>query len=381
VSIRIGWGLAIFLAIAGDWIANEKPLYCLYEEKHYFPILEAPLVEMGLKTWPAAFNRGNWREIPLQDAVQTLIPYSPGTIDRRNLGLRSPMQTWTSQSTRERHWLGTDRLGRDVLAGWIRGFRMALGIGVLSMLLAAGVGIFFGGFAGFYSNDRLRLSALKALVLAIWLAGACWWGWAALVTRGSSGPVFTWLLSWMVAGLLWWWIPFPGRRIAIPADSLLTWVIQAVDAIPALFFVFAFLPLFEKPGFAHVILLIALIRWTGIARLARAEFFRIRDLEYIQAARLLGVGPWRLAWSHILPNAMGSLWITLAYGMAASVLLEAYLGFLGVGLPSETVSWGSQMQQVRDSPSAWWLAVFPGLALFWMLYSLRKAGEKWQFNT
>jgi peptide/nickel transport system permease protein len=167
-----------------------------------------------------------------------------------------------------------------------------------------------------------------------------------------------------------------GKSIALPVDWLISLIIQAIDAIPALFFLLALLPLIKNPGLFHVIILIALIRWTGIARLVRAEFLRIRDLDYIQAAQLLGIKNFHICWKHILPNAMGSVWITFAYSFAGAILLEAYLGYLGIGMPAGTISWGSQMQQVRENPAAWWLAVFPGLAIFLILFSLQKMGEK-----
>lgn len=368
--------MVLFLAIFGDWIANEKPAYCQYEGKSYFPLFEVPFVKLGWIDWPADFKNENWSNIPYEKVVKTLVPYSPETIDRKNLGLKSPFAAQNTNGFWDRHWMGTDRIGRDVLAGWIRGFRLALGIGLLSIFIAGLVGIFMGGLAGFYGNDRFNIPGYKAFVLLFWVIGFVYWMYQGVETNGNNLSILIWLGIWLLIGALVYILPAMGNNTSLPIDWIISLIIQAIDAIPALFFLLALLPLIKNPTLFHVIILIALIRWTGIARLVRAEFLRIRDLEYIQAAQLLGIKNFLICWKHILPNAMGSVWITFAYSFAGAILLEAYLGYLGIGMPAGTISWGSQMQQVRENPSAWWLAVFPGLAIFLILFSLQKMGEK-----
>lgn len=376
MKLKYFFYVVIFLAVFGDWIANEKPFFCKYEGKNYFPIIESPFVKLGWKKWPATFQNGNWLELTFQKKINTLIPYSPETIDRNNLGLKSPFESQNTKNLWGRHWMGTDRIGRDVLSGWIRGFRMALSIGFLSVLIAGMIGIFLGGMAGYYGNERFKLTIIKAGILLIWLIGAFFWISLGFETQWNSKPIFYWQFIWLILGVISFYLPNWGNKIAIPTDWIISLVIQAIDAIPALFFLLALLPMIKIPGIFDVIILIAFLRWTGIARLVRAEFLRIRDLEYIQSARLLKINNIIICWKHILPNAMGSLWITFAYSFAGAVLLEAYLGYLGIGMPSGTISWGSQMQQVRENPSAWWLAVFPGFAIFLSLFCLQKMGEK-----
>ncbi len=376
MKLKIFFLIVLFLAIFGDWIANEKPVYCQYDGKSYFPLFEVPFVKLGWIDWPAAFQNENWSNIPYEKVVKTLVPYSPETIDRKNLGLKSPFAVQNTNGFWDRHWMGTDRIGRDVLAGWIRGFRLALSIGFLSIFIAGLVGIFMGGLAGFYGNDRFNVPVYKAFVLLFWVIGFVYWMYQGVETNGNNLSVLIWLGIWLLIGALVYALPFMGKSTSLPIDWIISLIIQAIDAIPALFFLLALLPLIKNPTLFHVIILIALIRWTGIARLVRAEFLRIRDLEYIQAAQLLGIKNFLICWKHILPNAMGSVWITFAYSFAGAILLEAYLGYLGIGMPAGTISWGSQMQQVRENPSAWWLAVFPGLAIFLILFSLQKMGEK-----
>lgn len=377
MKIKYFFYVMLFLAVFGDWIANEKPFYCKFQGKNYYPVIESPLVKLGWKEWPAAFQNATWLELDLEKKVNTLVPYSPETIDRNNLELKSPFDKQNINSLWERHWMGTDRIGRDVLSGWIRGCRMAVSVGFLSVLIAGIMGIFWGGIAGYFGNERFKLSLFKAGVLLIWIIGMFFWISLGFETNWNSRSVFYWQIIWVIGGVCTLFLPSWGsHRIAIPVDGVISLVIQAIDAIPALFFLLALLPLIKNPGLFDVVILIAIIRWTNIARLVRAEFLSIRDLEYIQAAKLLKLNHFNICWKHILPNAMGSLWITFAYSFAGAILLEAYLGYLGIGMPSGTISWGSQMQQVRENPSAWWLAVFPGAAIFLSLFSLQKMGEK-----
>ena len=122
--------------------------------------------------------------------------------------------------------------------------------------------------------------------------------------------------------------------------------------------------------------IIGLVRWTGIARLVRAELLKVSSLPYIESAAALGYSPWRILFRHALPNSLGPVWVTLAFGMAGAILIEASLSFLGVGLPVETVTWGALMRQVSSTNiRPWWLAVFPGLAIFLTVLALNRIGE------
>ena len=104
--------------------------------------------------------------------------------------------------------------------------------------------------------------------------------------------------------------------------------------------------------------------WTGIARFTRAEFFRIRSLEYVQAAQSLGFSSIRTIFKHALPNALAPVFVSIAFGIASAILIESGLSFLGIGVPADMVTWGSQLNQGRSNLEAWWVIVFPGIAIF-----------------
>ena len=121
--------------------------------------------------------------------------------------------------------------------------------------------------------------------------------------------------------------------------------------------------------------IIGFTSWTGIARFIRAEMLRIRSLEYIEAAHALGFSEWRVIMRHAIPNALSPVMITIAFGIAAAILIESTLSFLGVGVSPETVTWGSLLAAARQSSSAWWLAVFPGCAIFITVTIFNLIGE------
>jgi peptide/nickel transport system permease protein len=121
--------------------------------------------------------------------------------------------------------------------------------------------------------------------------------------------------------------------------------------------------------------IIGLTGWTGIARLTRAEFLRVSNLEYIQAAKSMGFKEFRIIFLHALPNALAPALVSIAFGVASAILIESSLSFLGVGVPPTTVTWGSLLNSGREQYNAWWLVIFPGLAIFLTVTVYNLLGE------
>ena len=112
--------------------------------------------------------------------------------------------------------------------------------------------------------------------------------------------------------------------------------------------------------------------WPTVARFVRAELLRIRSLPYIEAARGSGIGKWRLLFVHALPNAAGPVLVTAGFLVVAAILLEAFLSFLGIGIPNDVATWGAILRRSRAAPAAWWLAVFPGLLLTFTVLAIQR---------
>ncbi len=208
--------------------------------------------------------------------------------------------------------MGTDTRGVDVFAQLVHGTTVALLVGFVSMGIATVIGVTFGAVAGY--------------------AG----GWA---------------------------------------DMLLSRIIEIVLCIPALVLILALLAIVERPTIWHLMAVIGCTRWTGIARLTRAEFLRLKEMEFVAAARALGLGRVRIIVRHILPNSLAPVLVPVTFGIASAILIESGLSFLGFGAPPPEPSWGKLLKDGRSHLEMWWLIVFPGIAIFLAVLSYNLIGE------
>ncbi|MCL4135085.1 UNVERIFIED_CONTAM: hypothetical protein GTU68_047024 [Idotea baltica] len=151
-------------------------------------------------------------------------------------------------------------------------------------------------------------------------------------------------------------------------------LIEVIVCIPRLFLIIAIVAV-AKPSIILVMVIIGLTSWTGIARLIRAELLKVRNLEYTEAAQALGYSDWRIMFKHAIPNALSPVLIAVAFGIAGAILIEAFLSFIGIGVPAEVVTWGSLLNLARSAPTAWWLAIFPGFAIFLTITFFNLIGE------
>jgi peptide/nickel transport system permease protein len=169
-------------------------------------------------------------------------------------------------------------------------------------------------------------------------------------------------------------LPLLGRQVSIPVDMVISRLIEIKLSIPTLFLIISIIAI-AKPSVFLVMVIIGFTTWTGIARFIRGELLRIRRLEYIEAAKALGFSEARILFRHAIPNALSPVLIAVAFGIASAILIEATLSFLGIGVPPETMTWGSLLSSARSHPSAWWLAIVPGFAIFITVTIYNLVGE------
>jgi peptide/nickel transport system permease protein len=294
-----------------------------------------------------------------------------------------PFEPQTVKSPKWRHRLGTDQLGRDVMSGMIHGTRIAFLVGIVSMTIATLIGIFLGSLAGFFGDHELKMSraslfmGLLAFPIALFYAFISrQYELAGLVNILISLGIFFGIMIVAIGlGKLFKIIPILAKKVAIPMDILITRLIEIVVSVPALVLILAITAVVKKPSIVVVMVIIGLISWTGIARFTRAELMRQKRLEYIEASRALGFSRIRSLVKHALPNSLSPVFIAVAFGVAASILVEAFLSFLGVGVPIETVTWGQLLSASRKASDAWWLAIFPGFAIFITVTMFNLIGE------
>lgn len=265
--------------------------------------------------------------------------------------------------------LGTDALGRSVVYGLINGAKVTLIIATITSVLSLVIGLLFAFFAAYYGNDKLKLNWLSIIGLVL-ITFICFF----YFIYSSHKLLFftTWLLFTIGVFLHNSRSSKTHTRIAIPVDTAILKVLEIIKTLPGIFIVLFFLSLFQDRSIWNVIFLITIIRIPIIIRLGRSEILKIKSQEYILAAEGMGIGTFRLFFRHIVPNIITPIRTFLVYGIASTVIVESTLSFLGLGLPIETVTWGSMLSSSRQFFSAWWLAIFPGLAIFILIYSLRK---------
>ncbi|MBB4081019.1 peptide/nickel transport system permease protein [Lewinella aquimaris] len=351
-------GTLLLIALFADVIANDRPLLA-----HYAGELHLPAFSQGE-------GRDAWREADVAWVIWPPIQFSA---EAMNLDLPAYLGPLSSDKEGGFHWLGTDRLGRDTAAGLISGTRTAVLVGLGSLIIALIVGVPLGAVAGYFGNEGIRTPRYLGGSLIVGIVVGSGYAIGSLLPLAGSGTEFV-LMAVLVVGAvgcaaylllrgLSTVSPWLRSRAAVPIDRMVQFVLEMSVSIPGLVMLIVILSFVRRPTIWTLVLIIGLFGWTSLARFLRAELIRIRSLPYIAAARVSGVGELRLLFRHALPNALGPVLVVAAFLVGSSILAEAVLSFLGIGVPAQQVTWGSTLQQARMRPAAWWLAVFPGLML------------------
>jgi peptide/nickel transport system permease protein len=382
-----GLFFALFIALMADFLANDKPLFCQINGKTYFPVIQSYAVQLGWSHWDTPIATGEWSEQQYTKVWYPLIPYSNTSIDHHNLSTVSPLEHQEIASWRFRHWLGTDVAGHDVTAALIHGVRTALSAGLIAMLVASLIGIFLGALAGYYGDDQLFWSRGQVFFNLLFFPLGLFYGFgtphspadAPLGIVGVSLGII-WLLVFIFLGNLLaiglQKTPWLNKKMRIPIDSLVNRLIEIFDSIPTMLLIISMAAILAQPNIFYAMAIIGLISWTGIARLLRAEMLKVRQQQYIEAAQALGYSHGRIIFRHAIPNALPPVLIAIAFGMASAILIEASLSVLGIGVAADAVTWGALLRQVSLTYNPeWWLAVFPGLAIFFSVLLFNYLGD------
>jgi len=355
-----------FIAIIADFIANEKPLYAKIEGQTYFPVLKSYAVGLGLSKWPADLAQAEWKDLKYDKVMWPLIPYSSGTLDLFNAQFKSPTDEQENLPSKHfHHRLGTDDLGRDVLAGMIHGTRIAMLVGILSMTIATILGLFFGSLAGYFGDNGIKMPRANLIMSLFGLIVGIFYAFIAVQVNVllGIGIVIAIILLFNLIAIPLKKLKWFNKPMSVPMDILVMRLIEIMRSIPTLILILSIVAILT-PSIWLVMIVLGLVGWTGIARFVRGELLRVRNLEYIEAANSLGFSRARIILKHALPNSLTPVLIVIAFGIAGAILTESTLSFLGIGVPSDTITWGKLLSLGRQDISAWWLVLFPGFAIF-----------------
>lgn len=387
------------LAFLSPFIANQQPLFVKYEGQKFYPAFTTLWDETAVDsvvsqstgfTEVFQYSMMDWRRIKCETIIWAPIAYSPNTIDPYNRDYVSPLafQRYKNPDgklvelpTRLRHFLGTDKLGRDLASGLVHGSKISLLVGIFSMLIAGLLGIPLGAFAGYYGNDQLKTSRVQFWLGSLGIFLGFFVGFIARgenISSAFSEGISTGFLQFILSlslvfiggivftqiGKLLKWGSFLSQPVTIPIDGMISRAIEVLNSLPTLILIITVAAIINERSLTVLMLIIGLTSWTGIARFMRAEVLKIKEMEYIQTAKALGFSNQRIIFNHIIPNGLAPVFITIAFGVASAILIESGLSFLGIGVPEDIVTWGNLLSAGREEFEAGWLVIFPGLAIF-----------------
>lgn len=374
-------GIFLFIGLFADFIANDKPLFCKFNGKSYFPVCHDFGESLGIvKPYPF-IKMNDWKELDLAVAVNPIIPFKPSSQNKVSKSYAPPLSNTIIRGKSYIHLFGTDKIGRDIAAGIVHGCRIGMLVGLISMGIAMMIGIFLGAVAGYFGDTRLTFNLLAVpifiLLFSLIIFYVIFLPISSILLKVALFIVLNILLITIAKNLDKYINKRYGNRFqkALWLDLLIMRMVEVFRSIPSIFILLAILSIIQKPSIYYVIIIIGFLKWPGITRLVRAEFLKIREQNYIKAVQNLGFHDMTIIWRHGIPNALPPILVALAFGFSNSILLEASVSFLGIGLGPEEVTWGSIFRDASRNMSAWWLVIFPGIAIFLMIYSWNLLGE------
>ncbi len=268
--------------------------------------------------------KSNYRYIPVKDAIvfnSDSIKYNKFIDEDTSVVQFIDVKKYNSSanifleknSITKTYWLGTDKFGRDILSRLIIGTRVSLAVGFIAVIISLSIGILLGALAGYYK----------------------------------------------------------GR-----VDAIIMWLINVTWSIPTLLLVFA-ITLAMGKGFWQIFIAVGLTMWVSVARLVRGQVMAVKELEYVQAARVLGFTNLRIIIRHILPNIIGPILVIAAGNFATAIIVEAGLSFLGIGVQPPQPSWGLMIKEnynfiITHNPM---LALLPGFAIMLLVLAFNLLGN------
>ena len=275
--------------------------------------------------------------------------------------------------------LGTDDLGRDVLARMLQGAWVSLTVGFVAVGISVLIGIFMGGIAGYFGEHHVRVDHVLAVFLLCIGVGLVAGGIVGLgiviLSLGIGSFVYSLFRRKKDAkGAGPIWLRMLGAE-AFSVDTLIMRLVDIMLCFPSFFLILTVVALLPASIY-NIMIVIGLTSWMGATRFVRAEFLSLREQDFVTAARALGVNDFRIIFRHMMPNAIAPVLVSATIGIATAILTEAGLSFLGFGVPPPHATWGNILSDgksfIFDAP---WLTFVPGFAILIVVLSFNLFGE------
>lgn len=302
------FGILFLACLGADFIANDKPLIVRYNGQWYFPVIKNhPETTFGGTFETMTDFRDPLIQKNIRDNGFLLMPVIAFSYDTVNYNLPTPAPSAPSKE----NLLGTDDLGRDILARLLYGLRFSLLFGIALTFFSSVIGLFAGAVQGYFGG---KIDLFAQRFLEIW---------------GSLPQLFILII---LSGLI-------------------------------------------VPGFWSLLLILTLFSWTALVPVVRAEFLKIRNADFVLAARAMGVPDYKIIWRHVLPNATVATLTYIPFILSGALVSLTALDFLGFGLPPGTPSLGELVRQGKENLQAPWIALTAFLSLAGLLLVLVFIGE------
>ena len=275
--------------------------------------------------------------------------------------------------------MGTDDLGRDVFARMLQGAWVSLTVGFVAVGISVFIGIFMGGIAGYFGQHYIRVDHILFTVLFISGAGLIVTNYILLgAVFLLSGPAYIFYYRLLKKG--------PRKKVglsgtgllhksAISVDTVIMRLVDIMSCFPSFFLILTVVAILPASIY-NIMIVIGLTSWMGATRFVRAEFLSLREQDFVVAAKALGVGNYRIIFRHMMPNAVAPVLVSATIGIAAAILTEAGLSFLGFGVPPPNATWGNILADgkrfIFDAP---WLTFIPGVTILIVVLSFNLFGE------
>jgi peptide/nickel transport system permease protein len=275
--------------------------------------------------------------------------------------------------------MGTDDLGRDVLARMLQGAWVSLTVGFVAVGISVLIGIFMGGIAGYFGQHHIRtdhflftlalilgtgLVMVKSIFIGTVMLLLCLaYIFYSLLARHGSTEKETPALKAIL------------HSNAVSIDTLIMRIVDIMLCFPSFFLILTVVALLPASIY-NIMIVIGLTSWMGTTRFVRAEFLSLREQDFVAAAKTLGLSNFRIIFRHIMPNAIAPVLVSATIGIASAILTEAGLSFLGFGVPPPHATWGNILSNgknfIFDAP---WLTFIPGIAILIVVLSFNLFGE------